>query len=343
MKTPLIVVSLLACLLSATDAVPVTFWFDGGLAPGSPNTASPFSTGDIIASMIITSTDEPALAGIGIGAVKLTFRGMNTNGDSRGLYTAGGNGLAIQTGFNTNWFDTFLGGEAVIMDVDLFSDVAATQPTNGNVSVTDYTAHTASADSGLDFHAGSGALSQAGLTYYLAGNRLNTANDGTNADVDSVSHQYTSGFAGAVPDFVPVALNESFYFSDTDMIWLRRSNAGGVADSEFQLVGMVFDVMAPPPEIPSGPNVIVFLMDDLGLTDVQEHATYFPAGSPLFETPNMHRLAEQGMRFNHAYAQPLCSASRFSLLSGQYSAARHSLYMAIVPSAVPVQIGRAHV
>lgn len=80
---------------------------------------------------------------------------------------------------------------------------------------------------------------------------------------------------------------------------------------------------------PDGPNVIVYLLDDLGLTDVQEHATYFPDGSPLFETPNMHRLASEGMRFNHAYAQPLCSASRFSLLSGQDAAARHGLYMAI--------------
>ena len=63
--------------------------------------------------------------------------------------------------------------------------------------------------------------------------------------------------------------------------------------------------------------------------------TYFPDGSPLFETPNMHRLASQGMRFNNAYAQPLCSASRCCLLSGQDTAARESLYMAIVSTSVP--------
>ncbi len=81
--------------------------------------------------------------------------------------------------------------------------------------------------------------------------------------------------------------------------------------------------------LPVGPNVIVYLMDDLGLTDVQQHPTYFPDGSPLFETPNMHRLASQGTRFTSAYAQPLCSASRSCLLSGQDTAARRSLYLAI--------------
>ena len=86
---------------------------------------------------------------------------------------------------------------------------------------------------------------------------------------------------------------------------------------------------------PVGPNVIVYLMDDLGLTDVQQHPTYFPDGSPLFETPSMHRLASQGMRFNNAYVQPLCSASRCCLLSGQDTAARESLYMAIVGGSVP--------
>ena len=87
-----------------------------------------------------------------------------------------------------------------------------------------------------------------------------------------------------------------------------------------------FSTGGPPP---AGPNVIVYLLDDVGLTDVQQHPTYFPDGSPLFETPNIHRLASEGMRFNHAYAQPLCSASRFSLLSGQDAAARHGLHMAI--------------
>ncbi len=85
---------------------------------------------------------------------------------------------------------------------------------------------------------------------------------------------------------------------------------------------------------PSAPNVIVYLLDDLGLTDVQQHPTFFPDGSPLFETPNIHRLASEGMRFNHAYAQPLCSASRAALLSGQ-DAARNALHLAIVRGSVP--------
>ncbi len=85
----------------------------------------------------------------------------------------------------------------------------------------------------------------------------------------------------------------------------------------------------------SAPNVIIFLMDDFGSSDVGAHPTYFPDGSGLYESPNMHRLASEGMRFGNAYAQPLCSASRFSLLSGQYSAARHCLWAAITAGSVP--------
>ena len=52
----------------------------------------------------------------------------------------------------------------------------------------------------------------------------------------------------------------------------------------------------------SRPNIIIYLVDDLGLNDVQEHGKFFPNGSDLYETPNIHTLAAEGMRFNHAYA-----------------------------------------
>lgn len=83
------------------------------------------------------------------------------------------------------------------------------------------------------------------------------------------------------------------------------------------------------------PNVIVFFVDDFGWPDVGQHPSLFPDGSPLYETPNLHRLAEQGVRFTHAYAQPLCSASRAALLSGQYTASRDWLYRAITKNNPP--------
>ena len=69
---------------------------------------------------------------------------------------------------------------------------------------------------------------------------------------------------------------------------------------------------------PARPNVIFFLVDDMGWMDCGAN------GSQYYETPNMDRLAKQGMRFTQAYAQPLCSPTRASILTGQY-AARHRI------------------
>lgn len=96
------------------------------------------------------------------------------------------------------------------------------------------------------------------------------------------------------------------------------------------------DAPDPGPATPSiPPNVVIFFVDDFGWADMEAHPDWFPHGSPLYETPSMHRLAEEGMRFSQAYAQPLCSASRAALLSGQYSAERHMLHLAIVNGSSP--------
>jgi arylsulfatase A-like enzyme len=66
------------------------------------------------------------------------------------------------------------------------------------------------------------------------------------------------------------------------------------------------------------PNVVLFLVDDMGWRDCGVY------GSTYYETPNIDRFAKQAMRFTNAYAQPLCSPTRGSLLTGQYSA-RHGI------------------
>ena len=60
------------------------------------------------------------------------------------------------------------------------------------------------------------------------------------------------------------------------------------------------------------PNIVLFLVDDMGWMDSE------PYGSEYYDTPNMSRLAEVAMRFTDAYAMPLCSPTRATLLSGQY-------------------------
>jgi arylsulfatase A-like enzyme len=66
------------------------------------------------------------------------------------------------------------------------------------------------------------------------------------------------------------------------------------------------------------PNVVLFLVDDMGWMDSGVY------GSNYYETPNIDRFAKRGMRFTNAYSQPLCSPTRASLLSGQYTA-RHGI------------------
>ncbi len=68
------------------------------------------------------------------------------------------------------------------------------------------------------------------------------------------------------------------------------------------------------------PNIILIFADDLGWQDAGF------AGSDFFETPNLDRLAKQGMVFRHAYsAAGNCAPSRACLLSGQYTP-RHHVY-----------------
>ena len=66
------------------------------------------------------------------------------------------------------------------------------------------------------------------------------------------------------------------------------------------------------------PNVIFFLIDDWGWTD---GGTF---GSKLYETPNIDRLASQGMKFTQAYAAcTVCSPTRAAVLTGKYPARLH--------------------
>lgn len=61
------------------------------------------------------------------------------------------------------------------------------------------------------------------------------------------------------------------------------------------------------------PNVVIIFTDDQGYGDVGSY------GATGFETPNLDKMASQGMRFTNFYSgQPVCSASRAGLLTGCY-------------------------
>ena len=63
------------------------------------------------------------------------------------------------------------------------------------------------------------------------------------------------------------------------------------------------------------PNIVFILIDDMGWKDLT------CTGSLFYETPNIDRLAAEGMRFTNAYAScPVCSPTRASVLTGKYPA-----------------------
>ena len=80
---------------------------------------------------------------------------------------------------------------------------------------------------------------------------------------------------------------------------------------------------------PDKPNIVVFLVDDMGVMDTSLPFLSGPDGKakryPLndfYRTPNMERLAARGVRFSQFYAMSVCSPTRNTIMTGQ-NAARH--------------------
>jgi arylsulfatase A-like enzyme len=72
------------------------------------------------------------------------------------------------------------------------------------------------------------------------------------------------------------------------------------------------------------PNIIIFLVDDMGWQDTS--VPFWNKVTPLnqqYHTPNMERLASVGMKFTNAYAHPVCTPTRVSLMTGMNVARHH--------------------
>jgi len=77
------------------------------------------------------------------------------------------------------------------------------------------------------------------------------------------------------------------------------------------------------------PNIVVFLVDDMGVMDTSVAFLTDENGQPkryplndYYRTPSMERLAKIGTRFNNFYAMSVCSPTRIAIMTGQ-NAARH--------------------
>lgn len=73
------------------------------------------------------------------------------------------------------------------------------------------------------------------------------------------------------------------------------------------------------------PNIVVFFVDDLGWQDISvPFYKEVTAQNKKFHTPNLELLAREATKFTNAYATPVCTPSRVSMLTG-INAARHKV------------------
>ncbi|EON79228.1 Arylsulfatase [Lunatimonas lonarensis] len=61
------------------------------------------------------------------------------------------------------------------------------------------------------------------------------------------------------------------------------------------------------------PNIILIMADDMGFECLGSY------GSAVYQTPNLDRMAENGVRFEHCYSQPLCTPSRVKIMTGKHN------------------------
>jgi arylsulfatase A-like enzyme len=73
------------------------------------------------------------------------------------------------------------------------------------------------------------------------------------------------------------------------------------------------------------PNIVYIVADDMGWGDIGVH------GSDI-KTPNIDRLAEEGVRFEQFYTMPMCTPTRAALMTGRYPL-RYGLQTGVIPAA----------
>ena len=76
---------------------------------------------------------------------------------------------------------------------------------------------------------------------------------------------------------------------------------------------------------PSRPNIVLIMADDVG------YECFGAYGSKQYRTPHIDALAQQGVRFNHCYAQPLCTPSRVKLMTGVSNVRNYAAFSILKP------------
>ena len=92
---------------------------------------------------------------------------------------------------------------------------------------------------------------------------------------------------------------------------------------------------APPASRPDRPNVVIVYADDLGYGDVSSY------GATRIRTPNIDRVAAEGLRFTRAHAtSATCTPSRYGMLTGEYPWRKQGTGVAPGDAALLIEPGR---
>lgn len=97
------------------------------------------------------------------------------------------------------------------------------------------------------------------------------------------------------------------------------------------LVALLLTCLCSPAASAERPNIVIFLVDDMGVMDTSVPFLTGADGQPkryplndYYRTPNMERLATRGIRFNNFYAMSVCSPTRIAIMTGQNAARHHT-------------------
>lgn len=82
-----------------------------------------------------------------------------------------------------------------------------------------------------------------------------------------------------------------------------------IATAGFSLLTQA--LVAAAPALPR--NIVLIMADDIGIEGLGCY------GGSDYKTPHLDRLAAEGLRFTHAYSQPLCTPTRVELMTGKYN------------------------
>ena len=89
-------------------------------------------------------------------------------------------------------------------------------------------------------------------------------------------------------------------------------------------IGAAFSLLTMPLAAQVQPNIVLFLVDDMGWQDTSlAFAEQQTPANQHFRTPNMEALATKGVKFTQAYSHAVCSPSRVSLMTGQNPTRHH--------------------